>query len=392
MGINLGAFFSPLVCGALGDTGNPGDFKWGFLAACIGMIIGIITFELLKNKVLVSPEGEQIGKVANSKRMETPDRTLEASGDREGLNTNLVPELNANPPAKNSSKSLISAVAFIAITCILKFLVFKTTADAGGQSDTVKMINDWISSGIFASIVVVPFSVITDATLTSIEKSRIMVVFIAAFFVIFFWSAFEQAGASLTFFADEQTNRNIFGHVMPASYFNSFNAIFIVILAPLSGIVWGALRKKGAEPASPTKQAFGLLFLSIGYFVIAMGVKNVGPGIKVSMLWLTSLYFLHTVGELCLSPIGLSLVNKLAPVRFASLLMGVWFLANAAANNLAGVLSGLYPESGKTTVFMGYHMSNLYDFFMLFVAMSAVASLILFLITKKLQKMMHGIS
>jgi len=393
MGINLGAFFSPLVCGGLGDTGNPGDFKWGFLAACIGMIIGVITFELLKNKYLVTPEGEQIGKIANSKRLETLDKELEPVGDREGLNTNVTPELVQKPPATNNgSKTLISVIAFVVITLGLKFLVFTEAAGTEtAQVKTIMMMNDWITSGIFTAIIVVPLSIFLDASLTKIEKERILVIFIAAFFVIFFWSAFEQAGASLTFFADEQTNRKLGGWEMPASWFNSFNAIFIVILAPLSGLLWGGLRKRKMEPASPTKQAFGLFFLSVGYLVIALGVKHVAPGVKVSMLWLTSLYLLHTIGELCLSPIGLSMVNKLAPVRFASLLMGVWFLSNAAANNFAGVLSGLYPEQGKITVFLGYHMANLYDFFMLFVVMSAVASGILFLLTRWLTKMMHGV-
>ena len=103
------------------------------------------------------------------------------------------------------------------------------------------------------------------------------------------------------------------------------------------------------------------------------------------------MYALHTWGELCLSPIGLSLFNKLAPLKFASLLMAVWFLANSFGNKFAGVLSGFYPEPGKPTAFLGYQMTNLYDFFMLFVVMAGVASLILFLLTKKLQTMMHGI-
>jgi POT family proton-dependent oligopeptide transporter len=135
--------------------------------------------------------------------------------------------------------------------------------------------------------------------------------------------------------------------------------------------------------------AIGLALLALGYLWIAFGVKNVQPGIKVSMIWLTGMYALHTWGELSLSPIGLSLVNKLAPFKFASLLMAVWFLANAAANKLAGVLSALYPEAGKTTNFLGYKMNSLYDFFMLFVGMAGAASLILFLLTKQLKKMMH---
>ena len=128
--------------------------------------------------------------------------------------------------------------------------------------------------------------------------------------------------------------------------------------------------------------ALGLFFLALGYLWIAFGVKNVQPGIKVSMIWLTGMYALHTCGELCLSPIGLSLVNQLAPVKFASLLMAVWFTANAFANKFAGVLSSLYPDNNKTTNFLGiYEMSNLYSFFMLFVFMAGIASLILFFLT-----------
>ena len=175
-----------------------------------------------------------------------------------------------------------------------------------------------------------------------------------------------------------------------AGAFNSVNAIFIVVLAPLFAEMWGALGKKNLEPPSPYKQAMGLMFLSLGYVVIAIGVKDVGS-VKVSMMWLISLYFLHTVGELCLSPIGLSLVNKLAPARFASLLMGTWFLANATANKFAGTLSSFYPEKGKITSFMGYQMTNIFDFFVLFIVMSGAASIILFFLSKKLLKMMHGI-
>jgi POT family proton-dependent oligopeptide transporter len=160
----------------------------------------------------------------------------------------------------------------------------------------------------------------------------------------------------------------------------------VVVFAPLFAWLWLKLGKR--EPSSPTKMAWGLLLLAIGYFVIATGVKDVAPGVKVSMMWLVSMYALHTWGELCLSPIGLALVNKLAPIKFASLLMAVWFLANAGANKLAGVLSSLYPD-GKTTSFLGYQMANMYDFFMLFVGMAGVAAMILFGITKWLQKLMY---
>ena len=183
----------------------------------------------------------------------------------------------------------------------------------------------------------------------------------------------------------------VLGWEMPASWVQSFNPLFVVILAAIMPGVWSALGKRGMEPASPTKQAIGLLLLSLGYLIICFGVKDVQPGIKVSLIWLTGLYFIHTMGEICLSPIGLSMVNKLTPIRFASLMMGIWYLSTATANKFAGILSGLYPEVGKVKTLLGYRIETMYDFFMVFVIMSATASLILFLLSKKLQKMMHGV-
>jgi POT family proton-dependent oligopeptide transporter len=309
MGINLGAFIAPLACGFLGDTGNPADFRWGFLAACIGMVVSTISFELLKNKYVVTPDGKGVGM--------PPARKLKVEGD-------------------TTPKIPMTQILIWASLAIGLFLFFDLVLDAG-----------LFGSAIYSITLIGPAAIITDKSLTKVEKDRIWVIYILAFFVIFFWAAFEQAGASLTFFAEEQTNRNLLGYEIPASYFQSINAVLIVILAPVFALIWTFLGSKNAEPASPTKQAFGLLFLSIGYLVIAFGVKGIQPEIKVSMFWLFSLYLLHTIGELCLSPIGLSMVVKLAPVKFASLLMGVWFLSTSAANKFAGTLSGLYPEDVK---------------------------------------------
>lgn len=424
MGINLGAFFSPIVCGLLGDTGDPADFKWGFFAAGVGMLFGIVSFELMKKKYLVTPDGEAVGAISNKKRDAADNAAAMAKGEKDNSVVGSI---------SNTSVYIWIGIA-LALIAMFHFVM--------GQ--------DWIGSCIFSVSIAAPGLILSDSSLSSIEKQRIIVIFIAAFFVIFFWAAFEQAGASLTFFADEQMNRTVninssygivylviaalagllyytlqrimdipkefkilFGAIglflvylvikgfisgenfvlgdIPASAYNSVNAIFIVILAPVFAEMWGKLGKKNLEPASPYKQALGLLFLSLGYVVIAIGVKGLEPGIKVSMMWLIVLYLLHTIGELCLSPIGLSLVNKLAPARFASLLMGTWFLANATANKFAGTLSSLYPEAGKPTSFIGYEMTNIYDFFILFVVMSGVASLILFVLSKWLLKMMHGI-
>jgi POT family proton-dependent oligopeptide transporter len=305
MGINLGAFFSPLICGYLGENI---DFRWGFLAAGIGMVISIISFQLFKNKYLITPGGEQIGTKPNKASKK------EGEGD------------DAAKFSSNQYTVLLGGGALLYV--LFRYLVGF----------------DFFGSTIFALAIAIPASIIMDRSLTKTEKSRISVIYIACFFVIFFWSAFEQAGASLTFFADEQTNRNIFGFLMPASWFNSFNAIFIVIFAPLFSWLWVKLNKSKKEPSAPRKQAWGLLLLAIGYIWIAFFVKSVTPGAKITIMALTGLYLLHTWGELCLSPIGLSMVNKLAPARFASLLMGVWFLANATANKFAGMLSAYYPE------------------------------------------------
>ncbi|MFT4523741.1 MAG: POT family proton-dependent oligopeptide transporter, partial [Bacteroidia bacterium] len=190
---------------------------------------------------------------------------------------------------------------------------------------------------------------------------RIGVIYICAGFVIFFWSAFEQAGASLTFFADEQTNRDIGGWTMPASFFQSFNALFIVVFAPIMAWLWTYLDKKGKEPASPYKQAMGLFLLALGYLFIAFFVKGIDPNSKVTMFALIGLYWLHTMGELSLSPIGLSMVVKLSPVKFTSLLMGVWFLSMATSNKLAGVLSGLYPEDQSKELVASFDVAQLPD-------------------------------
>lgn len=366
MGINLGASIAPLWCGFIGDTGNPADFKWGFLSAGIGMLISVTIFELFKNKYLVTPEGVQIGTAPNSsvtteKALETPANVIEHA-------------------EKTKSRSKVSLIVWIVAEIVLASL-FRFV---GGF--------DIIGAMIFSLCLVMPAFIITDHSLTKLEKKRIGVIYIIAFFVIFFWAAFEQAAASLTFFADEQTNRHIFGWEMPASYFQSFNAIFIVMLAPVFAALWQFLGKRRMEPSSPVKQSIGLFLLAVGYLIIALGVRGVEPGVKVSILWLTGLYLIHTMGELCLSPIGLSMVNKLSPVRFASLLMGVWYMSTAAANKFAGILSGFYPEAGEPVKsFLGFPIESLFDFFMLFVVMAGVASLILFALSGILKKMMQGV-
>ena len=367
MGVNVGSTLAPLVCGLVGNTGHPEDFKWGFLASSLGMLLAATVFQAFKNKYICDPEGNPVGM--------PPARQDAATGKAHAT---------AGSGQQNQKRTFLMGAGIVLLTLLF-------SVNWSGDAAHLFADADWIGSLIYATVIVMPLVIITDKSLTRTEQVRIGVIYIIAFFVIFFWAAYEQAGASLTFFADEQTDRTIGGWEMPAAYFQSFNPIMIVTLAPLFAAFWSFLGRHGIEPSSPRKQAIGLFLLSMGYLFIAFGVKNVEPGVKVSMIWLTGLYLIHTMGELCLAPIGLSLVYKLSPARFSSLLMGVWYLSTSAANKFAGLLSGFYPEKGISKSFMGYPIEHLYDFFMLFVFMSGTAAVILFLLSGKLQKMMKGI-
>jgi len=356
MGINAGAFLAPLVCGYLGENV---DFKWGFLSAGIGMLISLVIFYATKDKYVVDPMGRQLGV--------GPNKMADAATDG-----------TAKKDAGFSKQQLTILIG--GIVTVFSVLFWGAGLDVWG-------------SLIYGMTLVGPFVIITDPTLTKVEKDRLWVIILIMIFVIFFWMCFEQAGASLTFFADAQTDRHIFGMEMPASYFQSFNAAFIVLLAPIISAIWVGLAKKGFNPVAPYKQSLGLAFLALGYLFIGMGSKNI-PSTGTSMLWLTGLYFLHTIGELFLSPIGLSMVNKLTPGRFTSLMMGIWFLAIATGNKLAGTMSSLYPDPALPThpQFLGIEIDSLYTYFMIFVCFSGAAATILFLLCRKLQKMMHGVN
>ncbi len=363
MGINLGAWLGPILCGTVGETGNPADFKWAFLVAGTGMVISVIIQKLYHDKYVRSPDGRVLGK--------TPG-TDEVAPSEEGSS-------QIKPPPKIWLNPVFIIVGMLAFAALMIGVIYLDTR-----------IN-YLFYLLTASFLFIIYFVLSDKSLTNQERQRVWVMVIIAFFAFFFWGAYEQTGASLNVFAEQQTNLNLWGNYeMPASYFQSFNPAFIMIFAPIFAWIWMKMGRR--QPATPTKMGIGLILLALGYLWIAYGVQEASSTQKVSIIWLTILYLLHTCGELCLSPIGLSLFNKLSPLKFASLLMAVWFLGNAGGNKLAGVLSALYPEGGKTTSFLGYQMSNLSDFFMLFVFMGGFAGIVLILLSKRLQKMMHGIT
>ncbi|CAM3520508.1 peptide MFS transporter [Elizabethkingia occulta] len=402
MGINLGAFLGQLICPLLGDVKSVDGvrdihaFKWGFLAASVAMMLGTVLFFFLKNKYVVTPEGRAIGGLPKN-------NTAEDFEEGEAQS------------AKFSSKAIVGAViAFIALGLVFHFLA--------GQNAVYSLV--------YAAGLTLAGLIISDTSITKIERDRILVIYVVSFFIIFFWAAFEQAGSSLTFIADNQTDRNFFGWNMPPSMVQIFNGLFIVVLAVPFSLLWDKLRGAGKEPVSPFKQAIGLVVIALSYFIIAHNVKDLGNSGLLAIKWLILLYFLQTCGELCLSPIGLSLVGKLAPKRFSSLLYGVFFISNAAGYALAGTLGSIMPATGdkfkkaqelginlqdvldkKVTlttqqaelltknqiplanhVFAGFEIHNLYEFFMVFVVLCGIAGILLALISPKLKKMMHGIN
>ncbi len=222
--------------------------------------------------------------------------------------------------------------------------------------------------------------------LTSIEKQRIAVIVILTLFVIFFWAGFEQAGSSLTLYTDNYIDRNLFGWTIPTELFQSVNPAFIVILAPVFAWFWNS--KYGRRLTTPVKMSLGMILLGIG-FLFMLGATGQAKTEMVdgkevvtqhaALMWLIMTYFFHTIGELCLSPVGLSVVTKLAPVKLASMLMGVWMLATFVANIIGGFLSAFVERLGAANIF-----ATIAGFVI-------VLGLVMLILSRRLSKMMHGV-
>lgn len=219
----------------------------------------------------------------------------------------------------------------------------------------------------------------SNVPLTKVERDRLKVIMILGVFTIMFWVGFEQAGGLLNIFARDNTDRMLFDFEVPATWFQSVNAVFIVVFAPVIASIW--VKMADREPSSPIKFMLALVFLALG-FVCMIGamvdINNSADG-KANMMWLIGLYFFHTVGELCLSPIGLSMVTKLAPLRIVSFMMGVWFIFIAIANYTAGWVGSLVgPDTGMMTIFIAVGSA------------SVASAFILYLLSDRLLDWMHG--
>ena len=336
MGINLGAFIAPLICSYLGEKIN---WHLGFGAAGIGMTCGLIQYYLGR---------ERLAHVGH-----TPDF----------------------PKAAIKRNAIIGSLLIVAIGLVVIFLYFGPTV--------IRENKVWIMLGCVAVFLGWMFT----SYLKPEEKKPIAVIVILFVFAIIFWASFEQAGSSFNLFADRFTDRTVSAPIanvikssdFPAGWFQSVGSIFLIILAPVFSLLWLKLGKH--QPSSPAKFANGLLFVGLGAaFLIPASMLLVTPASKVGPWWLIGVYLLQTVGELCLSPVGLSTTTKLAPSRLVGLMMGVWFLSISLGNYLAGELAGKFG-SGEALV----------DLFTKSAGIPIMAGIALFALTPFIRKMMGSV-
>jgi POT family proton-dependent oligopeptide transporter len=299
MGINVGAVLAPLIVGILGERVG---WHWGFGAAGVGMLIGLITYRM------------------------RGDETLGPIG------------MEPSAPPEERQRVRAIALALVGVIFLVVLLVMAGVVHINAVAVAQRMTVIMLSMALlyFAYLFVL-------AGLTADEKKRVAVIVVLFFFSIVFWAAFEQAPTSLNLFARDFTDRTLFGWEMPTLCLQSANSVFVVLLAPVFAGIWVALGRRGKNPSSPAKFAFGLVFAGVGFFIMVAAANRVisgGQAVRVSMLWLVVSYLCQTIGELTVSPVGLSSMTKLAPRAFVGQMMGVWFMSLAMGNLIAGLVGG----------------------------------------------------
>lgn len=347
MGINIGSFLGQITTGLLGEKIG---WHWGFGAAGVGMLFGLLWFYFRAPKTL-----DDLGLEAPSKH---PD-----------------PKINI----EQENKIKLGLWLFMAVLALVVGLSSFGVIEINAVSLAHNM------SYIMAFLAVVYFFyVFVMGGLNKNELKRVGVILVLFLFSMIFWAAFEQAPTSLNLFASDFTNRVILGWEVPALWFQSFNSFFIITLAPLFAALWVTLSKNGINLSSPAKFSMGLAFTAIGFLLMIFAANIVVDGnglIKVSALWLIGSYFFQTVGELCLSPVGLSSMTKLAPKKFAGQMMGVWFFGTALGNLIAGIVGGkVNPEN----------LQEMPQLFQQTTLSLVIAAVILGLLVKPIQRMMQG--
>ena len=289
MGINIGAFTATLLCGYLGEEIG---WAYGFGAAGIGMLLGLFIF-LWGQKYL--------------------------EGLAEPPSNKYMTKING---ISYENWAYISGVVMVLVTWFLVQNSQLVGQLLGGFG--IIFIGAWL---LYALLKCAPE-----------ERDRLIVVGILILFSLIFWALFEQAGSSLNILTDRGVDRTIFGWEVPASMFQSLNAGFIFTIAPLFALLWIALAKRNMEPSTPIKFSIGIVLVGLGFLALVYGM-NSSEGLQTGVIWIVLIYFLHTLGELCLSPVGLSSVTKLSPQRIVGFMMGMWFFASAAGNYVASLIA-----------------------------------------------------
>ena len=333
MGINLGAFLGPLICGYLGQNVN---WHLGFGIAGVGMVIGLISYKYGQRHL------GDVGKAP------TDDPDVAASWKKFFIGLGVM---------------IIVSLALLGVRTVAPF--------------TLEQFGIGLGYGVIMISILYFVFVLLFGGLETAEKKRVIVIFFLFIGAALFWSGFEQAGSGLNLFAERLTNTTIGSFEAPASWLQSINPLFIILLAPVFGWLWLALADR--EPSIPVKFAYGLILLGVGFLVIAWGAtyaNEEGPG--VSPGWLIGTYFFHTVGELCLSPVGLSSITKLAPGKYVGQMMGIWFMGAALGNLFAGLIGGKFESLPLPDLFFS-------------VAMVVIISGLLFAIfSKPIKKLIGG--
>ncbi len=315
MGINAGAFFGQLVTGVLGESVG---WHWGFGAAGVGMLVGLVTFAV---------------------------RARTSLGD-----IGLHPTRHSDPRVHAKQVRMVKVAVSVGLAVLAGVVLLAATGAMVIDPQTVAGSMTFVLVGLAVAY----FAYIFGAGgLTGDEKKRVAVIAVLFVFAAIFWAAFEQAPTSLNLFARDFTDRQIGGFEIPATWFQSVNSFFIIVFAPVFAALWVWMAKNGKELSSPAKFAWGLLLAGIGFAVMipaANSIVSSGGAIKVSPWWLVVSYFFQTAGELCVSPVGLSSMTKLSPPRYVGQMMGVWFMATSVGNLIAGLVGGeVDPEKLEQT-------------------------------------------
>jgi POT family proton-dependent oligopeptide transporter len=331
LGINLGAFLGMFIVGYLGEKVG---WHYGFGAAAFAMLFGVINFKL------------------NGKHLE-------------GV---------GNPPAHKSSYTYLYVV--ITALVLVGILLISGILDSVSLAQYMKYVIVAITIFYFAYIGFL------DTSLTIVERKRVGVLFILFIGIAIFWSGFEQASTTLTIFADRHTDRSLLGMQLPASWLQNANSMFILIFSAPMGILWIYLNRKNLNPSVPVKFGLGLLQMGLGFFIMYLAAQRILDGSMAGLGWLGFTYMFHTLGELCISPVGLSSYTKLAPKKYYSQLMGLWFVGAALGNLIAGLFAGNFDES---------NVAAMPDLFHQVFLIGTISGLVLIILYKPIKKWMGGI-